>query len=174
MSGNNRWNEQKKAIGVIALLCDDHDFWRGTAANDAISPPGWPGSSTGTEPDNYVLPSGSWKYHRGHLGADSLGFSGDDPWNLVTLHARANNPEMSNIEADIRNAVSEGQAVYMSVVPIYSDAQEMPTYIHYRAVGSGGLDINSCIENRQNSRTLDGHACTSAMFEPGGWGVRQW
>ncbi|MFI6575367.1 DNRLRE domain-containing protein [Nocardiopsis sp. NPDC050513] len=172
--GNNRWNEQKKAIGVIALLCDDHDFWRGTGANDEINPPGWPGTPTGTESNNYVLPSGSWKYHRGHLGADSLGFSGDDPWNLVTLHARANNPEMSKIEADIRNAVSEGQAVYMSVVPIYSDAQEMPTYIHYRAVGSGGLDINSCIENRQNSRTLGGHACVSAMFEPGGWGVRQW
>ncbi|KOX23890.1 hypothetical protein ADL05_01895 [Nocardiopsis sp. NRRL B-16309] len=168
MQGANRWNEQEKAVGVFALLCDSLDFDQGTDANDGINPPGWPGTGTSREKTN-MNPDGSWRYHRGHLGANSLGFSGDDPWNLVTMHARANNPEMKSIEMRVKSAVEGGQAVYMAVVPVYSSKQEMPTHIFYHAVGSGGLDEYSCIENTANSRTLDGSACTAAMAESSGW-----
>ncbi|WP_275041015.1 DNRLRE domain-containing protein [Nocardiopsis valliformis] len=167
-SGSNRWNEQKKAIGLIALLCDSHDFGEGTEANDSIYPPGWPGTPTSSETSNQNA-NGTWKYHRGHLGANSLGFSGDDPWNLVTMYARANNPEMEKIEMRVKRAVEGGQAVYMSVVPIYSNNQEMPTHIFYRAVGSGDLDVYSCIENTADARTLDGSACVDARSNRGGW-----
>lgn len=168
LESDNIWMGQVRATGVIALLCDDGDFGAGTEVNSSIKPPGWPGTRTGVEPKNTFGVDG-WKYHRGHLGVNSLGFSGDDPGNLVTMHACANNPGMENIEMRIKRAVEGGRVVYMSVVPIYSSRQEIPTHIFYRAVGSGGLEEYACIENAPDSRVLDGSACVERRGSGEAW-----
>jgi filamentous hemagglutinin len=122
-----------RPTGVTAVLRED-SLGGGSSANPAIRPPGFEG-----QPANHA---------RGHLLANSLGGSGDDARNLVTLFQRnANHPNMSSFERQVRGAVQSGETVSYRAVPTYTGTNPMPTGVTLSARGSGGFTLDVSIPN---------------------------
>jgi RHS repeat-associated protein len=127
---------------------------------------GWAGSKASKDPlgfpdPNVRLKGGGWLWARGHLIARSLGGPGDSVNNLIpVIQNPINSPYMSSIEKEVKMAVLNGQVVDYYVTPIYSDSTNpVPWAIHIVAYGSGGLNINVCLENKVGGSILGGSSC---------------
>jgi RHS repeat-associated protein len=118
----------------------------GTPTSSATqNPPGWVG---GTHPDHQ---------QRGHLIADSLGGSGTDPRNIVTLTDGTNNPGMARLEARIRNHLDAdpNSRVLLQVTAHYdnNDPHSPPTSIHVYALDQhGNVLVDEHVQNGQRQK----------------------
>jgi RHS repeat-associated protein len=115
------------------------------------------GSSTPTlDPAGWV--GGDHPYHqqRSHLIADTLGGSGSDPRNLVTLTDGTNHPGMSVLEGRIRRHLRDtpNARVLLEVTPHYADATALvPSHMRMTAIGTNGeLLFDSVIPNGLRQR----------------------
>ena len=107
----------------------------GTKAASNVRPPGFAG--------------GAANHARGHLIARSLGGSGTDSRNLVTLFQRgANSPVMRDFEAQVASAVRAGQTVKYEVIPIYRGSELVPRAVTLRAAGNNGFNLNVTVLNK--------------------------
>lgn len=107
----------------------------------------WTGTATSTKvnPEDYESGQG---LARGHLIAKSLGGSGTDKRNLVTIYQNpVNCPIMSGYENTIKLVVLAGQSVYMKVKPFYVDDNGMPLFLTMHAIGNFGFFLNVMIPN---------------------------
>jgi hypothetical protein len=130
----NSLDELGRPTGAAATITREL-LGTGSAASRSILPPGFAGQAA--------------NHARGHLIARSLGGSGRDPRNLVTLFNRgANSPVMRDFEAQVANAVRAGQTVRYEVVPIYRGAELMPRAVTLRAAGSGGFRLDVTVLNK--------------------------
>ncbi|MBD9429904.1 hypothetical protein IB257_08150 [Achromobacter sp. ACM03] len=67
---------------------------------------------------------------------------------MVTLFQRkANHPNMSSFERQVRGAVQSGETVSYRAIPIYTGANPMPTGVTLSARGSGGFTFDVSIPN---------------------------
>jgi len=102
-----------------------------------LDPPGWVG---GQHPHHQ---------QRSHLAGDTLGGSGSDSRNLVTLSDGANHPGMSKMEGIVRRHVKNGGGtVLMEVIPNYVGSELVPRSVTMYAIDSAGnVLVDSTISN---------------------------
>jgi RHS repeat-associated protein len=117
---------------------------------------------TGTSPptrDPSGWQGGRHPYHqqRSHLIADSLGGSGSDLRNLITLTDGSNNPGMANVEKTIRDHVRAGNTVLYEVRVNYDGDSLVPRSVHMYAIDQHGRVIVD--EVVQNGRAQNRTAC---------------
>jgi hypothetical protein len=129
----NELDDLGRATGASATITEDI-LGTGTKASGSIKPPGYGGQAAGQA--------------KGHLIARSLGGSGGDARNLVTLYQNpVNTPIMSGFERAVANAVRAGETVRYEVVPIYRGSELVPRAVTLRATGSGGFNLHVTILN---------------------------
>ncbi|MDR8013308.1 two-partner secretion domain-containing protein [Ectopseudomonas guguanensis] len=122
-----------RPTGVTAVIKPE-TLGGGSSANPAIRPPGFEGQGA--------------NHARGHLIANSLGGTGDDARNLVTLFQRnTNHPNMSSFERQVKAAIQGGETVSYRAIPIYTGSNLMPTGVTLTARGSGGFNLDVSIPN---------------------------
>jgi hypothetical protein len=130
----NAVDDLGRPTGAAATITEEM-LGTGTAAARGIRPPGFLG--------------GAANHARGHLIARSLGGSGTDSRNLVTLFNRgANSPVMRDFEAQVASAVRSGQTVKYEVTPIYRGTELVPRAVTLRAAGSGGFRLDVTVLNK--------------------------
>jgi hypothetical protein len=86
--------------------------------------------------------------------ANTLGGSGDDPRNLVTLYQKGvNSPNMRDFELLVKQVVVQNQeTVKYTVTPIYgSDTDLAPTGVRIQAEGSKGFSLDVVLTNAQDA-----------------------
>jgi len=128
-------NARGQATGVSATLTRS-TIGGGTKANRNLKPPGWLGNGK------------TYKESRGHLQAKSLGGTGDDLRDLVTIKQNpTNTPQMSTFEDEIRRRVLSGEVIEYLVKPFYTDAALRPAAILMTALGSRGEPKGVVIQN---------------------------
>ncbi|WP_304218214.1 DNA/RNA non-specific endonuclease [Phenylobacterium aquaticum] len=128
-------NAKGQATGVSATLTRS-TIVGGTKANRKITPPGWLGDGK------------TYKESRGHLQARSLGGTGDDMRDLVTIKQNpTNTPQMSTFEDAVRRRVLSGEVIDYFVKPLYTDAALRPFAILMTALGSRGEPKGVVIQN---------------------------
>jgi hypothetical protein len=142
--------QYERRTGIRAKLC--FDMPDGKPAASYIKPPGWP-------VQNERLPSGEWRYARGHLLANQLGGDGTVSSNLVTMYQVANRglmaPEEGKVAAVVNGPVHE--KVYYYVNPVYgthsdrNPQSEMPVKIHIVARGEEGFFLDACVPDVESS-----------------------
>jgi RHS repeat-associated protein len=108
-----------------------------------FDPPGWQG--------------GGHPHHqqRSHVVADTLGGSGSDPRNLVTLTDGSNHPGMSSVEGRVRRHIQQnGGPVSYEVRVNYRDNHQRPSSVHIRAVDKhGNVIADERIANGRRQRS---------------------
>ncbi|MFB6552021.1 DNRLRE domain-containing protein [Streptomyces sp. NPDC056405] len=133
-----------RAQGVDACLSPGgYNYTTGTKKNPKAKFPGveseiW---GTGTEmpppfgtdrmPPGYysgeeAAKQGKPVVQRGHMLAKSLGGSGTDRRNLVTLYSKVNSPFMSTFESEIARRVESGETIWYSVRAHHTGDNTMP------------------------------------------------
>lgn len=113
----------------------------------------------GSKPDRRIRPAG-WQGHgtkfnesRGHLLAASLGGSGREKGNLVTLTQNsANAPQMSSFERQTAKRVRAGEVIEYTSTPLYSDGVLPPSAVLVTALGSRGGMSARLIRNPAGQR----------------------
>ncbi|MDO4258066.1 MAG: polymorphic toxin-type HINT domain-containing protein [Actinomycetaceae bacterium] len=123
-------NEHGQATGMSAIINGDM-LTHGTKANSSIEPPGWDGPNL---------------FDRGHLLANVLGGTGDDPRNLVTMLPGKNRGQMRVFEERVRQLVEEKGEVLYTATPIYDDTGK-PILIELEAITEDGIHIRDVIDN---------------------------
>ncbi|WP_093599521.1 DNRLRE domain-containing protein [Lentzea waywayandensis] len=154
-------NYKGQATGMNARLCPgdiDAAKERGTDASSHIHPPGWPVKADGSTANPRRGPD---RMGRSHLLAKILGGRGNDPRNLVTLYQDPvnNSPGMKTYEAMVDQAVRAGEPVFYSVIPLYSDSQDMPTAVRMYARGDNGFCVNVTVINSQQHQVMNNGSC---------------
>jgi hypothetical protein len=113
----------------------------GTKANRRLTPPGW---------------SGNGRIHneaRAHLWAKSLGGTGDDMRNIVTMtHRGANTPQMSKFENSVSRRVRGGEVIEYSATPLYCSGVLPPSATLLTALGTRGPPAARLILNPAGRR----------------------
>jgi hypothetical protein len=133
-------NAQGQPMGTNSMITKSM-LGTGTKANRRIRPPGWQGDGT------------EYNEARGHLHANHLGGSGDDPRNIVTLtHNRANTPQMRDFEQQVARNVRDGDVVDYSVTPLYGDGALPPRWILMTVNGSRSGPAARLVENPAGRR----------------------
>ncbi|MEU9209458.1 DUF6531 domain-containing protein [Streptomyces sp. NPDC048415] len=93
----------------------------------------------------------SFNEARGHLLANILGGPGKGSLarqNLVTLTQNpVNTPVMKKIEAEVYNAVKDGEIVQYSVTPVYGGTNPVPLRLEISAFGNRGFRLHEPLEN---------------------------
>ena len=124
-------NDVIRAEGAVAIITKESigkgsEFNRGRRRN-----PVWWGPLN----DNFP-PSEGDQWERGHLIGDQLGGPGKaNWWNMVPIHAKANDPGMKFCENKVREAVEEGDCVQLKVIPFYGPTRQVvPLHIIMSAV----------------------------------------
>ncbi|WP_435887864.1 DNA/RNA non-specific endonuclease [Streptomyces huasconensis] len=127
-----------RPTGAWAALRKDN-MKGGTGAAPSIWPPGWRGDGR------------LFNEARGHLLARKLGGpgTGENGYrNLVTLTQNpVNTPIMRGIEKEVHRAVSKGENVQYSVVPVYEGTNPVPIRLNISAHGDRGFSLNRPLEN---------------------------
>lgn len=90
----------------------------GSSANNRITPPGWPANNRD--------PNGGYTFNRAHLLANSLGGSGDEAKNLVTMHAVPNQQYMGKVEQWVSDQAKAGHTLNYGVDVRYSNGPNTP------------------------------------------------
>lgn len=101
-----------------------------------FDPPGWVG---GQHPSHQ---------QRSHLAGDTLGGSGSDRRNLVTLTDGSNHPGMSKLEGVVRRHVKKGNTVLMEVIANYHGDELVPRSVTMYAIdASGKVLVDATVTN---------------------------
>jgi hypothetical protein len=128
-------NEKGQARGVTSTITEPM-LGTGTEASQRLRPPGWQGNGR------------DFNEARGHLLANSLGGSGEDMRNLVTLTQNpANSPYMRDFEGRVAQRVRDGEVIEYSALPIYRDGVLPPSSVLLTAYGSRGAPIARLVQN---------------------------
>ncbi|UHS64485.1 DNA/RNA non-specific endonuclease (plasmid) [Agrobacterium vaccinii] len=123
-----------RPTGVWATLTSRDLRPTGTSP-PTLNPPGF---ASGTAPNFH---------QRSHLLADTLGRSGSDPRNLVTLTDGSNHPGMSRIERQVRDFLRKNPncSVTYVAIPLYNGSNLTPTGVAITARTSAGEMLASTI-----------------------------
>ena len=128
-------DELGRATGVHARITPEL-LNTGTRATSRVQPLGFGGRGLG--------------HARGHLLARSLGGSGEDPRNLVTLFQNpTNTPVMSSFEYEVLSAVRGGQTVDYWSLPVYEGTNPIPLGVTLRAESNGPVGFYVTVLNRR-------------------------
>lgn len=139
-------DSQNRPTGAYAELRPG-DLRATNSSPPTLDPPGWQG--------------GQHPFHqqRSHLIADTLGGSGDDRGNLVTLTDGSNHPGMSTQEGTIRRYLQNNPSgsVTLEVRVEYDGTNPRPTAVHMYALDENG---NVLVDERiQNGRRQNTACC---------------
>lgn len=128
-------NSIGQAMGVDAPLTSSM-LGTGTKSNRRLTPPGWQGHGT------------KFNEARAHLLAKSLGGTGREMWNMVTMTQNgANSPQMSGFERSVANRVRQGEVVDYRAQPFYRDGTLPPSAVLLTATGSRGAPAARVVRN---------------------------
>jgi RHS repeat-associated protein len=113
------------------------------SSEPTFDPPGWVG---GAHPHHQ---------QRSHIIADTLGGSGSDRRNLITLTDGSNHPGMSTFEGQIRRHVANtGKTVLYEVRVHYEGNSLIPSSVHMYAIDQDGkVLVDNVVHNGQRQNT---------------------
>jgi RHS repeat-associated protein len=121
------------------------------SSTPTIDPPGWLG---GAHPHHQ---------QRSHLLADTLGGSGSDARNLVTLTDGSNHPGMSSVEGGIRRHIQQNptSTVLLEVKPHYNGNDLTPERVSMYAIDQNGnvLADRSIANGLRQNTSCRGSGC---------------
>jgi RHS repeat-associated protein len=107
-----------------------------------FDPPGW---VSGEHPDHQ---------QRSHIMADTLGGSGSDRRNLITLTDGSNHPGMSTLEGKIRRHVAAGNTVLYEARVRYDGNSLIPSSVHMYAIDQHGkVIVDDVVHNGRRQNT---------------------
>jgi hypothetical protein len=131
----SKLNAKGQATGMSATLTRS-TIVGGTEANRTLKPPGWQGDGI------------TYNESRGHLRANQLGGSGDDPRNIVTITQTPTNvSQMRKFENEMKRRVMSGEVIDYFVKPLYTEAALAPFAFLMTAFGSRSEPKGVVLEN---------------------------
>lgn len=144
-------------LGLQIEYFPQDDLGRPTGVFSEITPSSL--RPTGSSPPTFDPPGwigGQHPHHqqRSHLLGDTLGGSGSDPRNLVTLTDGSNHPGMSSLEGRVRRHVRNGNTVLYEVRVPYDGDNMVPESVSIYAIDqNGNVIVDDTVPNglRQNT-----------------------